>query len=196
MAILPEIVPVRMLAKAAVSKAWIAMPLVPVASIVLAFEMTLTVLARIALPSVPVASMVPALLLIFAVVVWMPNLSPLMAPELLTVPPRTEHDTRTVSRHRRTGVDIVGIVVVVDGAVAVEVIRTAIFGVARAGNIRVVAGRRWWEAGRLRLPDRCERRDQQRQHHGVSPQHQLRAGHMHFANTPDFSPTLARANTF
>src|SRR5216683_2184329 len=60
MAILPEIVPVRMLAKAAVSKAWIAMPLVPVASIVLAFEMTLTVLARIALPSVPVASMVPA----------------------------------------------------------------------------------------------------------------------------------------
>src|SRR5713101_7338592 len=119
-----------------------------------------------------------------------------MAPELLTVPPRTEHDTRTVSRHRRTGVDIVGIVVVVDGAVAVEVIRTAIFGVARAGNIRVVAGRRWWEAGRLRLPDRCERRDQQRQHHGVSPQHQLRAGHMHFANTPDFSPTLARANTF
>src|SRR5229473_1072102 len=82
MAILPEIVPVRMLAKAAVSKAWIAMPLVPVASIVLAFEMTLTVLARIALPSVPVASMVPALLLIFAVVVWMPNLSPLMTPEL------------------------------------------------------------------------------------------------------------------
>src|ERR1700682_4168202 len=60
--------------------------------------------------------------------------------------PDTEHHAETVPRHRRAGLDIVGIVVVVSGAVAVAAVLVG--GPARAGDGRVV-DRRGRRAGRL-----------------------------------------------
>ena len=97
--------------------------------------------------------------------------------------PRTEHHAEIVSRHRRAGLDIVGVVVVVNRAVAVGAVLVG--GLPGAGDDRVV-DRRGRRAGRLDAPAHREGSKQQRLHQRVSSQNKLRAGHVCFCSRAGF----------